>query len=100
MRENWMIDLKMQRDLCTHQISSPPQELEEETPPAPEAPRTAPGTKSVIHGAVVLVAGYALLQILRFGSNLVLAQMVVPEIFGVMALVNLLIQGVHMLSDV
>ncbi|OWK34163.1 Polysaccharide biosynthesis protein [Fimbriiglobus ruber] len=37
---------------------------------------------------------------LRFAVNLVLARLVSPEVFGVMALVNLIVQGVHMVSDV
>jgi len=64
--------------------------------PRPEPPR--PDT--VLHGAAWLAGGYAGLQLFRFAANLVLARLVAPEVFGLMALVNLLLQGVHMVSDV
>src|SRR5262245_18372468 len=38
--------------------------------------------------------------VLRLGSNLVLTRLLLPEMFGVMALVNIFIQGLQMFSDV
>jgi len=64
--------------------------------PQPEPPRP----NAVLHSAAWLAGGYAGLQLFRFAANLVLARLVAPEVFGVMALVNLLLQGVHMVSDV
>lgn len=49
--------------------------------------------------AVWTVGGYAAMQILRFGFNIALARMVAPKLFGVMALVNLVVQGLQMFSD-
>ncbi len=39
------------------------------------------------------------MQVLRFGANIAFARLLLPEAFGIMALVNVLIQGLHMLSD-
>lgn len=44
--------------------------------------------------------GYGLAQVLRLGSNLVLTRLLVPEMFGVMALVSVVFIGLNMLSDV
>jgi O-antigen/teichoic acid export membrane protein len=50
-------------------------------------------------GAAWTVLGYASLLILRFGFNLLLTRLVAPKVFGVMAIINLLIQSLHMFSD-
>ncbi len=39
-------------------------------------------------------------MVLRFGSNLILARLLLPESFGLMALVNVFIMGLHLFSDV
>lgn len=49
--------------------------------------------------AIWTVAGFGLMQVLRLTFNLVLAQLVAPRIFGVMALVNVFLQLLHMFSD-
>ena len=51
-------------------------------------------------GALVSVGGQALSQILRLGGNLILARLLYPEAFGLMALVNLLMLGLQAVSDV
>jgi len=43
--------------------------------------------------------GYVLSQAMRLASNLILTRLLVPEAFGVMALVNSLIVGLQMFSD-
>ena len=50
-------------------------------------------------GAAWTVAGFASRLVLRFGFNLLLTRLVAPEVFGVMAIINLLIQSLHMFSD-
>ena len=40
------------------------------------------------------------MQVLRFGFNLVLTRLLLPEVFGLMALVDLFLLGLHMFSDV
>ena len=44
--------------------------------------------------------GYGASQVIRFGSNLILSRLLFPEAFGLAALVNILNQGLIMLSDV
>ena len=55
--------------------------------------------KLAIRGAFWTIAGYGSSQILRFGSNLVLTRLLFPELFGLMALVGILITGLHLFSD-
>jgi O-antigen/teichoic acid export membrane protein len=50
-------------------------------------------------GAAWTIGGFAATQVLRFGFNVALARLVAPDVFGVMALVNLLVQGLQMFSD-
>lgn len=45
------------------------------------------------------VVGFGLMQVLRLGFNLTLAQLVAPRVFGVMAIVNVFLQLLHMVSD-
>ena len=68
-----------------------------ETQPAP-AERTL--RQRVIVGSAWTLASFGLAQVLRFGSNIALARLLSPEIFGLMALVNLFLRGTQMLSDV
>ncbi len=50
-------------------------------------------------GALWTVGGYAAVQAMRLGFNLALARSVAPKVFGVMALVNLVVLGLQMFSD-
>jgi O-antigen/teichoic acid export membrane protein len=52
------------------------------------------------HGSLWTIAGYGTSQVLRFGSNLILAKLLFPQAFGLMAIVNGVMQGLVMLSDV
>ena len=45
------------------------------------------------------VGGFGFSQVLRFGSNLILARLLVPEDFGLMLLVNVVLHGLEMFSD-
>ena len=56
--------------------------------------------KKMIRGSLWTIAGYGFSQVLRLGSNLVLSRLLFPEAFGVMALVNVFMQGLQMFSDV
>ena len=72
---------------------------------AGRAPNTAVGAepgvkKAVVRGAAWITFSYALMLVLRFGSNLILTWYLAPRILGVMALVNLFIVGLHMFSDI
>jgi O-antigen/teichoic acid export membrane protein len=55
--------------------------------------------KLAIRGAVWTIAGYGASQIVRFGGNLVLTRLLVPEYFGLMAVVNTLLTGLELFSD-
>lgn len=43
---------------------------------------------------------YGLVQIFRFATNLILARLLAPELFGVMVIVNTFRMGVELLSDI
>jgi len=45
------------------------------------------------------MVGYGASQILRLGSNLLLTRLLAPEYFGLMALINVLMIGLNMFSD-
>lgn len=53
-----------------------------------------------IHGSAWTIAGYGAGQVLRFGSNLLLTRLLAPDVFGLMTLVNVIIQGLNMFSDI
>jgi len=57
-------------------------------------------TSQVIRGSAWTLSGYALAQVLRLGSNIVLSRLLFPEAFGVMIIVNMVMQGLQMFSDV
>jgi O-antigen/teichoic acid export membrane protein len=46
------------------------------------------------------IFGYGTSQILRLGSNLILTRLLIPELFGLMALVNVFIIGLNLFSDI
>lgn len=57
--------------------------------------------KSVaIKGSMWTLGGYGASQVLRLGSSIVLARLLFPEAFGIMALVSVFMQGLVMFSDV
>jgi O-antigen/teichoic acid export membrane protein len=56
--------------------------------------------KLAIRGAIWTIAGYGSSQILRFGSNLLLTRLLVPEFFGLMAVANTLRVGIELFSDI
>lgn len=56
--------------------------------------------KLALRGTIWTVAGYGTSQILRFGSNLILTRLLVPELFGLMALVQVFLQGLTLFSDI
>jgi O-antigen/teichoic acid export membrane protein len=55
--------------------------------------------KLAIRGAIWTIAGYGTNQLLRFGGNLILTRLLVPEYFGLMAVVNTLRIGIELFSD-
>ncbi|MBN8624428.1 MAG: oligosaccharide flippase family protein, partial [Planctomycetes bacterium] len=70
--------------------------------PQPEDSEAAkmPARGRVLRGSFVTIAGYGLGQVIRLAGNILVSRLVLPEAFGIMALVNILIQGLAMFSDV
>lgn len=64
--------------------------------PAP-APRSL--VARLMRGAALTGGFFVLSQALRFGSNLILARLLFPDAFGLMALVTMVMVGLNMLSD-
>ncbi len=55
--------------------------------------------KQAIRGAIWTVAAYGISQLLRFGSNVILTRLLLPELFGLMSLVYVFITGLVLFSD-
>ncbi len=58
------------------------------------------GKAEALKGSVWTLGTYGVSQVVRLGSNLLLAYLLFPEAFGLMALVNVFLQGLQMFSDV
>lgn len=59
------------------------------------------GTRSkAIRGSIWTIAGFGGGQVLRLGANLILTRILAPEAFGLMALINVFLVGLEMLSDI
>lgn len=65
-----------------------------DTPPRPSLARSA------VRASAWVIGGHAASQAVRFGSNLILARLLFPEVFGLASLVFIFIQGLHQFSDV
>jgi O-antigen/teichoic acid export membrane protein len=57
--------------------------------------------KLAVNGAIWTIIGYAFSQCLRFGCNIILTRLpgIQPEFFGLMAVVNRLLMGLELFSD-
>jgi len=53
----------------------------------------------VLRAGTWSVAGYGLSQAIRFGSNLLMTRLLVPDMFGVMAIAQMVMVGLTMFSD-
>ncbi len=61
---------------------------------------TGDGMKArAIRGTALSVMGFGSSQIIRLGSNLILTRILFPEAFGLMALVQVVVAGLEMFSD-
>ncbi|WP_068299068.1 oligosaccharide flippase family protein [Pararhodobacter sp. CCB-MM2] len=56
-------------------------------------------TSRIMRSSMFTIGGFGVQQVVRFGSNLILARLLFPEAFGTMALVTVLLVGLTMLSD-
>lgn len=53
----------------------------------------------VLRGTAWTLVGYGASQVVRLGGNLILTRLLFPQLFGLMALVNTLLIGLALLSD-
>ena len=84
--------------------------LSEPTPSEPQTEDAAGGAPPsddssrlgarVRRGSLISIGQYAVGQILRLATNLVLTRLLFQEVFGLMALIQVLIVGLHLFSDV
>jgi O-antigen/teichoic acid export membrane protein len=56
-------------------------------------------TQRAARGSAWVVAGYGASQVIRFGSNLVLARVLFPKAFGLTMLLSVFLTGLQMFSD-
>ncbi len=54
----------------------------------------------LLKGSVLTVLGFGGAQLLRLGGNLVLTRLLMPEAFGLMALITVLLTGLKLFSDI
>ena len=74
-------------------------------PGSPEAvveyqPKHEPLGKQTVRGGLWTLGGYAGTQVIRLASNLILTRMLAPDLFGVMVVVNTVMIGIRLFSDV
>ena len=62
-------------------------------------PGQVPLRRRVLHAGAWTFAGYGLSVAIRFGTSLVLTRLLVPEMFGVMAIATIVMIGLAMFSD-
>jgi O-antigen/teichoic acid export membrane protein len=53
-----------------------------------------------MRGAIWTFMGFGSRQVLRFANNLILTRLLFPELFGLMALVNIFLLGLNLFSDI
>lgn len=82
--------------------NAPPAGTEPSEPEFEEGPKSVPASlkAKARRGSFWALGGYGAAQALRLGSNLVLWRLLFPEAFGIMAIVNVFMQGLQMFSDV
>jgi len=55
--------------------------------------------KRVLTAGFWSMSGHGAAQLIRLGSNLIMTRLLVPEMFGVMAIVTVVMVGLHLVSD-
>ncbi len=76
-----------------------PQQDVSTSAPAKEDPSVPSLKRLAITGSMWTTFGFGSQQSLRFISNLILAHLLVPEAFGTVLIVNVVLQGLNMFSD-
>ena len=54
--------------------------------------------ESIIRASTWILSGHVVSNIIRLGGNLIMTRLLVPEMFGVMAVANVLITGLQLCS--
>lgn len=67
--------------------------------PAPAAPPQGLFARA-LRGSAITAGSFAVSQVMRLGTNLILTRLLFPEAFGLMALVSVVLVGLAMFSDV
>jgi O-antigen/teichoic acid export membrane protein len=70
------------------------------TPSETAPPRGRSLQSRTRRGTLVSFGGQAANQVLRLGSNLVLTRLLAPDAFGLMAIVNLVMMGLHQITHI
>jgi len=81
----------------TGAASSPPIQSAEDS--GVGSPSSVSLKQLAIRASMWTVIGFGVSQLLRLGGNLALTRLLSPGVFGVMALVNAVLQGLQMFSD-
>lgn len=55
--------------------------------------------RPAVRATMLTFGSYFLSQVIRFGSNLILTRLLLPDVFGLMLIINLVVQGLEMFSD-
>ncbi len=71
-----------------------------EQQPSDVAPKGASLKVRAIRGAAWTLGTFAVINVLKLGSNLILTRLLYPEAFGLLSLVMTFLQGLQMFSDV
>jgi O-antigen/teichoic acid export membrane protein len=53
----------------------------------------------IVHAGTWTLVGHVTSQVVRLGSNMIMTRLLVPEMFGIMALANVLLMGLQLFSD-
>lgn len=83
-------------------IASMPEPLAYSDPEVSAPPYTSGDSlrSRIIRGSIWTTGGYGVAQVLRLAVNLVLTRLLQPQMFGLMTLVNIFVQGLQGFSDV
>jgi O-antigen/teichoic acid export membrane protein len=66
---------------------------------SPDRPEVCSKKRTVLGGGLWVICGYGANQVVRFGFNLIFTRLLLPEAFGLMALVNAVLIALQGLSD-
>ncbi len=79
--------------------SSEPEETLAEFGGTPEEESAPKLRTAALRASAWTIGGFGFKQVLRLGSNLILTRLLVPEVFGLMLVVNVVLNGLRMFSE-